>query len=53
MDIAVVILNWNGLKMLQTYLPDLVAHTTCCGAFVVVADNGSTDGSVEWLEAEW
>ena len=53
MDIAVVILNWNGLKMLQTYLPDLVAHTTCNGAFVVVADNGSTDGSVEWLEAEW
>jgi hypothetical protein len=53
MDIAVVILNWNGLKMLQTYLPDLVARTTCCGAFVVVADNGSTDGSVEWLQAEW
>ena len=53
MDIAVVILNWNGLKMLQTYLPDLVARTTCCGSFVVVADNGSTDGSVEWLQAEW
>ena len=51
MDIAVVILNWNGLKMLQTYLPALVERTTCCGAFIVVADNGSTDGSVEWLQA--
>ena len=50
MDIAVVILNWNGLKMLQTYLPTLVERTTCCGAFIVVADNGSTDGSVAWLQ---
>ena len=50
MDIAVVILNWNGLKMLQTYLPTLVERTTCCGAFFVVADNGSTDGSVAWLQ---
>ena len=49
MDIAVVILNWNGLKMLQTYLPTLVARTQCCGSFIVVADNGSTDGSVAWL----
>lgn len=49
MDTAVVILNWNGLPMLQTYLPTLLARTTCPGAFIVVADNGSTDGSVEWL----
>ena len=49
MDTAVVILNWNGLKMLQTYLPVLKARTTGYGAFIVVADNGSTDGSVAWL----
>ena len=49
MDTAVVILNWNGLSMLQAYLPTLIARTTCPGAFIVVADNGSTDGSVEWL----
>ena len=53
MDIAVVILNWNGLKMLQAYLPLLVERTTCCGAFIVVADNGSTDGSLAWLEAAY
>ena len=51
MDIAVVILNWNGLGMMQTYLPTLIARTTSPGAFIVVADNGSTDGSVAWLEA--
>ncbi len=53
MDTAVVILNWNGLKMLQTYLPTLVRRTRTPGAFIVVADNGSTDGSVEWLASEW
>ena len=53
MDTAVVILNWNGLKMMQAYLPTLVQRTRTPGAFIVVADNGSTDGSVEWLAAEW
>ncbi len=53
MDIAVVILNWNGLGMLQTYLPTLIARTTCPGAFIVVADNGSTDGSVAWLQTNY
>ena len=50
MKCAVVILNWNGLQHLQHYLPSVVATTH--GADVVVADNGSTDGSIEWLKAE-
>ena len=53
MDIAVVILNWNGLNMLQTYLPTLIGRTSLPGTFIVVADNGSTDGSVAWLRAEY
>lgn len=53
MDTAVVILNWNGLPMLQAYLPTLVARTQDPDAFIVVADNGSTDGSVDWLQANW
>ena len=47
MKVAVVILNWNGVSHLQHYLPRVVATTT--GADIVVADNGSTDNSVEWL----
>ncbi len=47
MKSAVVILNWNGLQHLQHYLPRVIATTQ--GADIVVADNGSTDGSVEWL----
>ena len=48
MNTAVVILNWNGLKHLQHYLPRVVETTA--GADIVVADNGSTDGSVAWLK---
>ena len=50
MKVAVVILNWNGLRHLQHYLPSVVATTP--DADIVVADNGSDDGSVEWLKAE-
>ena len=47
--VAVVILNYNGVGHLQKFLPGVVKHTD---AEVIVADNGSTDGSVEWLSAE-
>ena len=50
MKTAVVILNWNGLQHLQHYLPSVVKTTF--DADIVVADNGSTDGSVAWLKAE-
>ena len=50
MKTAVVILNWNGLQHLQHYLPRVVAATA--NADIVVADNGSTDESVEWLRRE-
>jgi len=45
--VAVVILNWNGRSFLERFLPSVLAHSD--GAEVVIADNASTDGSVEWL----
>lgn len=48
MKIAVVILNWNGEKMLSQYLPTVVKYS-CPTAEVFVADNASTDGSVDLL----
>ena len=45
---AVVILNWNGKDMMSRFLAGVVAHTR--GGTVYVADNASTDGSVEWLQ---
>lgn len=53
MDVAVVILNWNGRKMLERFLPSLVRNTNEKGAFIVVADNGSTDGSLEFLSSAY
>ncbi|MBQ1990705.1 MAG: glycosyltransferase family 2 protein, partial [Rikenellaceae bacterium] len=44
----VVILNWNGRAHLERYLPSGVRHTMpqYC---VVVADNDSTDSSLEYV----
>jgi GT2 family glycosyltransferase len=46
--VAVVILNWNGKRMMEHYLHSVV---TCSEeATVYVADNASTDGSIEFLQ---
>lgn len=48
MNVAVVILNWNGLELLKRFLPSVVTESSGA-ALVYVADNGSTDGSLNWL----
>lgn len=48
--VAVVILNWNGARMLQKYLPSVIAHTNETMAEVIVADNGSDDHSMEIMQ---
>ena len=47
--VAVVILNWNGLKLMSEYLPSVCRNTPSEIADVVVADNGSDDDSVQWV----
>jgi GT2 family glycosyltransferase len=47
---SVVILNWNGQKFLQKFLPAIVEYTEDAETQVVIADNGSTDDSVRYLE---
>ena len=49
--IAVVILNWNGRSMLERFLPSVTS--TSEGADIVVADNGSTDGSMDFLRLHY
>ena len=51
--LAVVILNWNGRALMEEFLPSVVACTPGEWADVIVADNGSTDGSAEMLRAEF
>lgn len=47
---SVVILNWNGEKMLRQYLPTVLEYTKNPDVEIVVADNGSTDGSLSYLQ---
>ena len=48
----IIILNWNGVAHLRRFLPSVVAAAPE-DVEVVVADNGSTDESVEVLIAEF
>ncbi|MBP5328144.1 MAG: glycosyltransferase family 2 protein [Bacteroidales bacterium] len=52
MKTAVVILNWNGRPMLERFLPSVIEHTTH-EAEVIVADNGSTDDSIEFMRSHY
>lgn len=47
--VAIVILNWNGSEMLQQFLPSVLHHSDADGVAVYVADNGSTDDTVNVL----
>ena len=47
MKIAVVILNWNGKELLEKFLPSIVQYSK--EADIYVADNASTDASIEFL----
>ena len=51
--IAIVILNWNGAKLLQKFLPSVVNFSKGDSTQIIVADNGSTDNSIEILRNEF
>ena len=53
MKVSVVILNWNGCDMLRTFLPSVIRYSEGEGIEVCVADNGSTDDSVNMLRQEF
>ncbi len=48
-DVAVVILNWNGLNHLKEFLPSVVKHTNEKIADIIIIDNASTDSSVLYI----
>jgi len=46
--VAVVILNWNGVKLLEQFLPSVIQYSP--EAKIYVADNASSDASVTYLK---
>ncbi len=51
--VAVIILNWNGQALLERFLPSVIAHTPSNIARIIVADNGSTDQSLQLLAGKY
>ncbi len=49
--IAIVILNWNGKSLLETFLPSVILYSS--GADIYIADNASTDDSLKYVEANY
>tara|TARA_B100000508_G_C11448744_1_gene272816 strand:- start:650 stop:1654 length:1005 start_codon:yes stop_codon:yes gene_type:complete len=50
-SVAVVILNWNGLSHLKTFLPSVVEYSM--NAKIYLADNASTDNSAEFVKQNY
>ena len=50
--VAVVILNWNGVKHLRQFLPSVLS-SVYPNLEIVVGDNASTDNSIEFIRQEY
>jgi len=50
---AVVILNWNGKKLFDTFLPSVIKYSDRDDTKIIVADNGSTDNSIQYLQEKF
>lgn len=51
--IGIVILNWNGKNLLEKFLPSVISYSKRDWAEVIVADNASSDDSIDFLEKNY
>lgn len=50
-DFAIAILNWNGQKLLEQFLPSVVQYSEQAAIYII--DNQSADDSVKWLKEHY
>lgn len=50
-QVAIVILNYNGEELLKKFLPSVLKFSS--GSKIIVADNNSSDSSVDFLDKEF
>ena len=50
---SVIIVTWNRRKELELAIDSILAQTIAAKLEVIVVDNGSTDGTVEWLQTAY
>ncbi|PHQ55985.1 MAG: dTDP-Rha--alpha-D-GlcNAc-pyrophosphate polyprenol alpha-3-L-rhamnosyltransferase [Lutibacter sp.] len=53
MKLAIVILNWNGKKLLEKFIPSIVKFSKLPEVEIVIADNASTDDSVLFIQQHY
>src|SRR5690349_11673042 len=51
-DLSIVIVNWNGRNFLPDCLQSIAQNPPSCTFEIVVVDNASADGSVEWMKSD-
>ena len=51
MKLAIAILNWNGKKLLQRFLPSVIQNSPEANVFII--DNGSNDGSQNYIKQNY
>ena len=51
--VAIVLLNWNGKGLLKKFLPSVIANSQDKNVEIIVADNGSTDGSIPFMQTNF
>ncbi len=51
MNIAIIILNWNGRQLLEQFLPSVITYSK--DADIYIADNASTDDSVDFVRSNF
>ena len=47
--VSILIVNWNGRKYLKNCLDSLIQLKTKCATEIIIVDNGSSDGSIEYI----
>lgn len=53
MDVSVIIINWNGLHYLKDCLKSIFSYTDGIDFEIILVDNGSRDGSVNWVKENY
>ena len=51
--VAIVILNWNGEKLLTEFLPSVIENSQLDDVEIIVADNASSDNSINVLKSKY
>ena len=51
--VSIVILNWNGEKLLQQFLPSVISNSRQDNVSIIIADNSSDDNSLEIIQQKF